>query len=159
MGLRALVFDDEECIRSMLASLLTEEGCDVCTFDDPSSFAFTLHNGCTCDFEHACADILISDVYMPHVSGVQFIEALKASGCSIPFMALMSGNWAAADLNRAKTLGLQIFDKPFKLRDFRLWLERCREKISKNRVLCDVLHQGDMAVQKQMAVRPRGLHI
>jgi CheY-like chemotaxis protein len=136
MQLRVLVFDDEECIRYMLDFMLTKAGCEVFTFDDPTSFSRYRHEGCTCDFTHACSDILISDICMPRVSGLQLIENLKKTNCRIPHMALMSGNWAAGDWERAQQLGLPVFEKPFKMNDFRLWIECCRETIPQNRILC-----------------------
>jgi CheY-like chemotaxis protein len=142
MQLKALIFDDEECIRHMLYSMLTAEGCEVFTFDDPTSFPVYRQEGCDCDMSLPCADILLCDIYMPRVSGIRFIETLKKSGCKIPCMALMSGNWTAADLEKAKTLGLHVFDKPFVMSDLRVWLQQGEKQILQKRILCDRLRGG-----------------
>jgi CheY-like chemotaxis protein len=149
MRLRVLVIDDEECVRDIMRSILTAEGCEVFTFDDPASFPLYRKEGCTCDVALPCADILIADMYMPHVTGMEFIENLKKTGCPIPHMAVMSGNWSAADEDKAKTLGLSVFHKPFVMNDFLLWFNLCREKIPKGRILCDRLRNSDAAARKK----------
>ena len=136
--LRVLVFDDEMSMRDMLHCLLTDMGCEVFSFHDPAVFPFYKENRCVCASGHACADILISDMNMPCVSGLRFMES---SSCKIPFKAIMSGTWEDADMKRAHDLNLNIFTKPFKMNEVRNWIETCSESIPADRVLDDSLQK------------------
>jgi hypothetical protein len=62
-----------------------------------------------------CADIILSDLNMPQVQGLNFVETLVAKGCVVPHIALMSGEWSDADETRAARLGGRLFRKPFSL--------------------------------------------
>ena len=69
MQIRAFVIDDDAEIRSILASLLEIRGYEVVTF--PSA---VVCRRCPCLAGQVCADIVISDVSMPRLTGVQFVE-------------------------------------------------------------------------------------
>ena len=81
-----------------------------------------LKHNCPCPLEHSCGDIIITDINMPNISGLDFIENLLNQGCKINNFMLMSGEWANNQFEQAKKLGLYIFKKPFDIENFNKWL-------------------------------------
>lgn len=102
---RILVVDDDSDIRVMLYDLLTSEGYDVRTFENPME-ALT----CTAEF---APDIVLLDLRMPEISGLDLLPMLKqaAPGAGIIIVSAY-GNW---DLYvQARERGAQeMVTKPF----------------------------------------------
>lgn len=82
-----------------------------------------------------CADILITDISMPDVSGLDFVEGQLRKGCRIPNIAIMSGAWSDVSMKRAKDLGCASFEKPVALSALADWLDKCEERMDKNKEL------------------------
>jgi len=133
MKIRALVFEDEAPIRALLNYILKERGYEVIEFSDPSQCALASGDACL----HACADILISDVKMPGMTGLEFIERQQALGCPLRNVALMSGDWTDEDAERAEKAGVMLIRKPFKLAELDAWLNQCEASIDPSRELFD----------------------
>jgi DNA-binding NtrC family response regulator len=133
--IRALVFDDNELICSLLWKFLEKRGYEVFTFLDPDSCPLHRTPSCNCPMDHACVDIIITDINMPNVSGLEFIEDQLKKGCKVKNIALMSGKWSDYEVEYAKRLGCQFFRKPFGLDELNEWLDGCEKKIDTNRAL------------------------
>lgn len=69
MAIRVLLVDDSATIRMSIGALLTKHGYTVETADDGSS-ALTL-------LERMTPDVVITDLNMPHVNGIDFVKALR----------------------------------------------------------------------------------
>ena len=115
MRIRVFVFEDNEAIRSILWQLLDSPGYEVFTFPDPGLCPLHLAAGCRCPEDQACGDIIISDVNMPNITGLEFVENQMKKGCKVKNVALMSGAWSDSDFQYAQSLGCQLFHKPFRL--------------------------------------------
>ena len=63
-------------------------------------------------------DLIISDINMPVVSGIQMVETLRVAHCDVPII-LMTGFGDARTRMHAEALGAVLFDKPFGLDDLR----------------------------------------
>ena len=135
MRIRAIVFDDNEAIRSFLQRLLEKRGYDVFTFPTPAVCPLNRTEVCY----QSCADIVISDVSMPLMSGMQFVDEQVQRGCRIRNLALMSGSWTPEEKEHAAALGCTVIDKPFITADINRWLDECEKKIDPQRVLDDTL--------------------
>jgi DNA-binding response OmpR family regulator len=135
MRLRALIFDDEAVMRQLLWTLCDQRGYEVFTFPDPGLCPLHIFTSCPCPTGSVCADIVISDINMMHVNGLDFVEGLLNKHCHAPHIALMSGAWTDADLARAARLGCTLFAKPFRSAEIMAWLERVEAMISPNRRL------------------------
>jgi len=138
MRLRAYVFDDDENIRTLLSTILMNRGYEVEAFADPKLCPLTLDQSCTCPHGLACCDFIISDLNMPHTSGLDFLETQKRKGCKVENMALISGGWNPLLRRRARELGCQVFDKPFLISELHDWLEGCERRVDPNRKLSDL---------------------
>ncbi len=139
MALRVLIFEDNDILRSTLKHLLEELGYEVFTFSDPGLcpvYDSVNHN---CPLDHACADIIISDVNMPTETGLELIKDRRQKGCKIIYRALMSGDWTDSDLNFARELGCRVFHKPFNFEEILQWLDDCGKQIAPDRKLSNLL--------------------
>ena len=137
INLRVLIFEDNKFIRCALKDFLYELGYEVFTFQDPVASPLYEKSYCDCPSGKACTDIIISDVNMPFVNGLDFIKSQIQKGCKVKSRALMSGDWTNASLQSALNLGCQIFHKPFDIREIVQWIDNCQKRIDPLRELSD----------------------
>jgi DNA-binding NtrC family response regulator len=135
MRMRVLIFDDDDSIRSMLWHIFDDRGYEIFSFPHPALCPLHLVGACSCPTAQACGDIIISDVNMPNVNGLEFIETQIQKGCKVKNLALMSGAWTVSELQYAQKLGCQTFHKPFTLDEINAWIDDCEGKVTPNRVL------------------------
>lgn len=133
MKIRVMVFEDNLFLRSLISEFLARRGHEVVSYSDPTECPLLRDEPCM----KACADVLISDVYMPNMTGLQFIEHQLKKGCRIPHIALMSGAWSPKEREYAKKIGCKIFDKPFRFEELGRWIDECEARINPSRVLVD----------------------
>jgi len=123
MNKQAMILDDEAGVRKLVDHIVSAHGYITRTFESPADVD-----------EHIAAstgghrqnrftpDIIISDMHMPHLTGLDYIRNLRRSGQSARHVALMSGNWNQTDLEEANSLGCKIFFKPFLSNELHSWL-------------------------------------
>jgi YesN/AraC family two-component response regulator len=94
---------------------------------------------CPCPVSHICADIIMTDLNMPNITGLEFIENQIKHGCKVRNIALISGDWSEPEMNRAHELGCMSFSKPLRIAELIAWLNQCEKRIDPNRKLWDWL--------------------
>jgi DNA-binding NtrC family response regulator len=134
---RVLIFDDEDNIRKLLWEYFDSRKYEVFTFPHPKSCALCDLQSCNCPTLEACADIIISDLNMPFMKGLDFLELQIKKGCKCKHLALMSGDLTLADSDRAKPLGIKLFKKPFKIREIDEWAKSVEAEIPVDRLLTE----------------------
>ena len=137
MKLRVLIFDDDPTMRQLLWLVCDQRGYEVFTFPEPGLCPLRAKDTCPCDGHAACADVIISDLEMPHTRGIDFVEKLLGNGCRCRHLALMSGGWSEGEVARAATLGCKVFSKPFHISEVSEWLDQVHREITPNRMLRD----------------------
>lgn len=135
--LRILIFEDNKFVRHALKEFLCEFGYDVYTFEDPVASPLYKKSYCDCRFGSACADVIISDVNMPFLSGLDFMRNQVLKGCKVKSRALMSGDWTHNNLLRAQRLGCRIFSKPLVIKEIVQWIENSQKRENPFRELSD----------------------
>jgi CheY-like chemotaxis protein len=155
MNKRAFVLDDDEILRELLRQVLEGRGYEVLGFSNPGLCPLYNEGSCRCTDGEACGDIIISDINMPRVSGLDFIERQKKMGCKVKNVALMSGAWSGTDVEKAKSLGCKVFQKPFSLAEIEKWLDECENEIDPERILTDWFKEN--LVREQEAVSNQSL--
>ncbi len=102
---RALLVDDDTGLLSSLARSLSRKGVDVRTTTSASEAISLLT---TADF-----DVMVSDIMMPEMDGLQLLRTVRASGLEIPVI-LMTGVPAVETAAQAVAYGaLRYLTKPF----------------------------------------------
>ena len=131
--IRAIVFEDDEDIRELMVRVLSNRGYDVFAFEHP--FAC---NSCPDPIDCPCADIVISDVFMPYITGTEFVKKMSLLNCGIKNIALMSGTWTSETEREAQLYCSATFSKPMSIFDLVQWLERAEKNIDLSRPLGDL---------------------
>ncbi|HUO77271.1 MAG TPA: response regulator [Thermodesulfovibrionales bacterium] len=132
---RILIFDDDAFIRDVLWRIFNKRGFEVFTFPHPRSCPICEVLACTCALNEACADLIITDLNMPFMRGLDFLEQQKSKGCKVKNLALMAAALQEEDRARATELGIRVFEKPFQLADIKKWAAEAEAKISPRRGL------------------------
>jgi hypothetical protein len=72
------------------------------------------------------------------MTGFEFIEHLKSSGCKVQNIAVISGRCTDENLEYAKSLDCHMFKKPFNFDEIGKWLDECEKRIDPNSKLSDL---------------------
>jgi CheY-like chemotaxis protein len=126
---RAIVLDDDYMLRTVLSDILKDRGYEVFDASEPTFSPIYLESKCPCQDGYFCTNIIITDINMPNMSGLEFIEHQKSMGCKITNLAVMSGRWTDEEREHAKRLGCHTFNKPFKIDEIKKWLDACESKL------------------------------
>jgi YesN/AraC family two-component response regulator len=107
MGGRVLIVDDEKRLAQSLGQTLQLDypGCQVDTAYSGEEALSAMANG--------TYDLIIADVRMPGVSGLELIRGVRYLDAEVPIV-LMTGYGSASLRQEAATLGVNHYvDKPF----------------------------------------------
>lgn len=116
VGRRVLLAEDDSALRSMLKEALEADGWDVRAVGTGFALADELCNWLSADADPP-AEVLISDLWMPGLTGLEVLEGLSGAGLRIPTI-LMSAFCSKQDRLSARQLGaLAVLDKPFETED------------------------------------------
>lgn len=137
---RVLVFDDHQEIRNLLKVVFDTRGYEVLTYPHPGACPIFDHETCYCPDGQTCTDIILTDINMPVMKGIEFIEKQLQKGCNCKHLALMSGDFTSEDIRRAGELGLKFFRKPFEISEVFDWLDQIEQKINPHRRLTEYKH-------------------
>ena len=141
--LRAIVFDDNVDDRYVIRRLLESRGYEVLDYVDPAACPLLYSHECQCGQTEACCDILITDVNMPKVSGLEFLEQQIQKGCKIPNIAITSDAWSDSNLKHAQRLGLTTLEKTRTWDALADWLDERGPQIDPSRSLSNWFRQQD----------------
>jgi signal transduction histidine kinase/ActR/RegA family two-component response regulator len=108
---RILLVEDEPSVRLVVAKMLTAHGYDVVTAEDPIDALDLLTR------EAPAPDLIVSDLVMPKLSGVDFAERAESlqPGVRLLFISGYSGHRMLEDNNLLE--GTQLVQKPFTARE------------------------------------------
>jgi CheY-like chemotaxis protein len=118
---RVLLAEDDEVIRDILASSLRRDGIEVIEARNGKELKGFVDAGWIRDGRPQMPDVIVSDVYMPEMGGLEVLAAVRQVSATTPVI-LISAYGDAATRAEAQRLGVTaFFDKPFELAD----LETC----------------------------------
>jgi len=128
VAMNILLIDDDILILTVLKMAFEKWGHNVVAYDNPINCHAFCSTECPCPIiKNGCPDVILTDVKMPQVNGIRFVEELIRKGCKCPKIGMMSGDWSDSDLLRAVCMGATVFAKPFDLSRLRSWVSE--EKI------------------------------
>lgn len=127
---RILVVEDEELIREMLVLGLEGEGYAIATATDGRS-ALTLLQGAEQSLNDFPFDLVILDLMLPQVNGMDVCRLLRHQGNPVPIL-MLSAKGSETD----RVLGLEVgaddyLTKPFSMREL---IARCRALLRRQRL-------------------------
>lgn len=109
---RILVIDDDPDVRGSLSKILTRAGYDVVVAAEGAAGIELQHK--------APADVIITDIFMPGLDGLQTIRQLKKEGSAVRIIAVSGGDrTGTVDLKEhARLMGaFKVLAKPFEMSD------------------------------------------
>ena len=107
---RVLVAEDDPQLLLMVSAVLAHDGYDVIEVADGESVASHARN----------VDVIVSDVCMPRMSGLDAVADLRARGVLAP-VVLMSAYPDQVDQDSARAAGaVTLLSKPFEIDDLRM---------------------------------------
>lgn len=129
---RVLVVEDEELIRETIALALSEEGYEVFTAEDGRKGLEFLSSktGESSYGEAVVFDLIILDLMLPYVNGLDLCRLIRHEGDSVPILML-----SAKGTETDRVVGLEVgaddyLTKPFGMREL---IARCRALLRRHR--------------------------
>lgn len=130
MKSRILVVDDEESIREFLEIMLKKEGYEITLAEDGQKAKDLLTK--------KSFDMIISDLQMPHVTGIELLKHVKESYPEVVFMLITAFGTTETAVEAMKMGAYDYLTKPFKIDEVRLNIQnalRSRNLEVENRTL------------------------
>ncbi len=122
MKSRVFIFEDDQDNRELFSEICITTGFEASAFSDPSEME-NISN-----FRLNQADIVLTDIAMPVMSGIEFAERIIQAGFNRLDIAVISGFWNETNLSRACRLGVRTFAKPVPIDLLTDWLKRRRDE-------------------------------
>jgi DNA-binding response OmpR family regulator len=141
--IRIILLEDTDSIRNSLKKMLTVLGYEVFSFPNPMMCPLQTKPDYRCGDNQTCADIIVSDLDMPNMTGLNFIENQRKRNCKCRYVALMSGFWTEENLSRAHKLGCKVFTKPFPVQALFEWIDEAKRHIEPARELRRWFEEND----------------
>ena len=134
---RILFFGDHDELGNVYSLFLRSKGYEVFHFPSPVTCAIAKEGKCRCSRDHVCTDLLIVDLDMEGMTGLDLIRHQAERGCrSLPaFKAVISKGFTSRQDHEARSLGCKTFRKPFRLLDMLEWVRSCEKSIPADRKL------------------------
>ena len=118
---RVLVLDDEPAIQRLLKVVLESEGYEVITTDDGHLALETIR--------HNPVDLIIQDLRMPKLDGLQFLRKLKEQNPELPSIVLTAYGTLETAVEAMRLGAYTHINKPFDTEEIRLTVSRALERI------------------------------
>ncbi len=117
---RAAIVDDEDEILDLIEQILKEEGLRTRRFHKAEEVLDVI--------DDESFDIIISDLMLPGITGLDLLDALHRKGISIPFVIITgyaSLDTAIEAVNRG---AFSFIKKPFSIEEIRIVVNRLRQR-------------------------------
>lgn len=128
---RVLLVEDEALIRETVALALAEEGYEVVPVEDGrSALDLVCKTGQSSYLDFASFDLVILDLMLPYVNGLDLCRLIRHAGSSVPIL-MLSAKGSETD----RVVGLEVgaddyLAKPFGMREL---VARCRALLRRHR--------------------------
>ncbi len=146
---RVLVADDERHIARALAHILQRYAYEVTTVDNGEAALQVLQ-------EAYLLDLVILDIVMPFMDGLEVLRRARAFGCNLPVI-IVSGKNSEADRIRGLEAGADDYlGKPFGTQELLARVEALRRRRGAARPLPKRIRIGDVWIDFEARVARRG---
>jgi CheY-like chemotaxis protein len=110
-----LLAEDDPELRSLLAEALREDGCNVVEADDGFDALDYLAASLPADAPLDAPDLIVSDVQMPGMSGLQVVSWVRHLSAQVPVVLITAFGDAPIHQAAERLGGVAVLDKPFPL--------------------------------------------
>jgi len=117
-GARVLVAEDDFDMRAMIAAALRADGYSVVEAANGIELLDAIAVGLISGRSEDAFDVVLSDVRMPRVNGIDVITRLREASWTVPVI-IMTASGDETFLARLSELGIRLLEKPFDLDDLR----------------------------------------
>ncbi len=132
MGKKVLILDDEKNITFVVKAILEKGGFQVDAFNNPLHAKRALEN-----LEHGYS-VVITDLYMPHLSGMELLDFLKQTQPHLPVVMITAFGTVESAVQALKKGAFDYISKPFEQGEILAIVEkasntyslRCQEPLS-----------------------------
>lgn len=139
--MQILVIEDDNVLREAVVSLLEEENYVVAEASTGTEGLYIA--------KQSIHDLLVLDIMLPEINGIEIVKKLRTNGCSVPILLL-----TARDSVDDRVIGLEsgaddYLVKPFAIREL---LARIKALIRRkgNLAIEDVLSYGDISLNSKV---------
>jgi len=131
---RVLVVDDEPALRELLRRAIEHDGHTALEAADGLEALDIIRK--------AGADLVITDIWMPRMNGVELLESISQMGCPAEVIVL-SAHLTAASTEKLHSLGVfKVLKKPLELGEFRAAVREGLQSDRRTRLSEDLARQG-----------------
>jgi CheY-like chemotaxis protein len=114
---RVLLADDDQDVRSLLARALRDDGFEVVEAGDGAEALERIEETRGAGSYHSLPHVIVTDLRMPRVSGLEMMERLRQTGLDVP-VVVVTAHGDAVTVRRAERLGAAaVLHKPIDLDD------------------------------------------
>jgi DNA-binding response OmpR family regulator len=141
---RILIADDEAALLRTMAFTLRRKGYETKTFTDGRSAYEEIQRS---HHNNTLYDLIITDIQMPELSGVELIKKIREAGINIPVLAI-TGFGNKQLFNNLEKFGCNdILDKPFHMNEFLDRISQLLETVHTENKAVKIKKHADMRLQ------------
>lgn len=128
--LKILIFEGNQTLLRSYEELFEFHGHDVHAYTEPSFCALFHDSPCKCSSESPCADVLIAELQMNSMDGIEFFKEQKIRGCKLRVenQALMSTSISSEQKDAITELGCHFIKRPVNIPEIVKWLDGCAKR-------------------------------
>ena len=129
--MRIMIIDDDHDIIALFKMILKESGHDILACHDPTECSVFKKPGCNCPKNIRCTDLLIVDIMMPMMNGIDLLRLQEQRGCKVPVFhkALMSASQSKEHKQAAREIGCHFIEQPLKVPNILDWIDQCESSV------------------------------
>jgi CheY-like chemotaxis protein len=129
--------EDCEINKGILHFLLTSRNHEVFAYDNPSICPLQKTPECRCTENEKCSDIIISDLNMPFINGLEYIQNQRIKGCKCENVALITNELNPDVKKKAEKLSCKVFSKPYQVMEIFGWLDEVEKDLNRDTRLAE----------------------
>jgi len=142
MPVKILVVDDEKSMCEFLEIMLSKEGYDVVACTKASAALNQLKKEFNSDTK---TDLVITDLMMPEMSGIDFLKQAKTINQDLDFLVMTAFASVETAIEAMKNGAFDYITKPFKVDEIKLAVNKVKERrfiTSENKILKQKINSG-----------------
>lgn len=135
-----LVLDDDFDHATLVADIVRDAGYSVTSLIDPLKADAALQKG--------AFDVLITDLRMPGLDGVELIERVKGRDPEIAIIAMTAFGSLQTGMRALRAGAMDYLAKPFEPKELRIRIERALESRARGMVIERLRREGDELLRR-----------